>query len=143
MPPFSTIQSTTTVTDGFTKKLGTHLIQFGFYDVFALYNNLTTGNDNGTVEDTVAAYGTNSNYQYDNNSTGNEFADLLVGDISGYTQSSQNVMAHMENRRFDFYGEDTWKANSRRHHQLRRAPRPHRVVVRSQRPDLGLQSFGL
>jgi len=112
VPPFSTIQNTTTVTDGFTKKLGQHLIQFGFYDVFALYNNLTTGNDNGTVEDTAATYG-QTNYLYDNNSTGNEFADLLVGDISGYTQSSQNVMAHMENRRFDFYGEDTWKASSR------------------------------
>ena len=113
VPPFSTIQNTTTVTDGVTKKLGAHLIQFGFYDVFALYNNLTTGNDNGTVEDTVATYGTNAQYQYYNNSTGNEFADLLVGDISGYTQSSQNVMAHMENRRFDFYGEDTWKVNDR------------------------------
>jgi hypothetical protein len=113
LPPFSTIQNTTTLTDGFTKKLGAHLIQFGFYDVFALYNNLTTGNDNGTVVDTAATYGTNSAYQYDNNSTGNEFADLLVGDISGYTQSSQNVMAHMENRRFDFYGEDTWKVSSR------------------------------
>jgi len=112
VPPFSTIQNTTTVTDGFTKKLGAHLIQFGFYDVFALYNNLTTGNDNGTVEDTVAGYG-ETNYLYDNNSTGNEFADLLVGDISGYTQSSQNVMAHMENRRFDFYAEDTWKISPR------------------------------
>jgi len=112
LPPFSTIQNTTTLTDGFTKKLGAHLIQFGFYDVFALYNNLTTGNDNGTVEDTVASYG-QTNYLYDNNSTGNEFSDLLVGDISGYTQSSQNIMAHMENRRFDFYGEDTWKLSSR------------------------------
>jgi len=112
MPPFSSIQNTTTFTDGLTKKLGVHLIQFGFYDVFALYNNLTTGNDNGTVEDTAATYGQTS-YLYDNNSTGNEFSDLLVGDISGYTQSSQNIMAHMENKRFDFYGEDTWKVSSR------------------------------
>jgi hypothetical protein len=113
VPPFSTIQNTTTVTDGVTKTLGAHLIQFGFYDVLGTYNNLTTGNDNGTVEETVAAYGTNAQYQYDDNSTGNEFADLLVGDISGYTQSSQNIMANMVNKRFDFYGEDTWKASSR------------------------------
>jgi hypothetical protein len=113
LPPFASVQNTITITDGFTKKFNAHLIQFGFYDVVALYNNLTTGNDNGTVEDTIATYGTNSNYQYYNNSTGNEFADLLVGDISGYTQSSQNIMAHMENKRFDFYGEDTWKVNSR------------------------------
>jgi hypothetical protein len=112
-PPFSGIQNTTTITDGLTKKFGAHLIQFGFYDVLASYNNLTTGSDNGTITSTIAAYGTDSNYQAINNSTGNEFADLLVGDISGYSQSSQNVMAHMVDKRFDFYGEDTWKVNSR------------------------------
>lgn len=111
-PPFSSIQNTTTITDGLTKKLGSHLIQFGFYDVLASYNNLTTGNDNGTVYDTIATYG-QTNYLADNNSTGNEFADLLVGNIAGYSQSSQNVMANMVNKRFDFYGEDTWTATSR------------------------------
>jgi hypothetical protein len=120
VPPFATIQNTTTINDGITKQLGSHLLQFGFYDVFALYNNLTTGNDNGTIYSTIATYGTNgatSNpstaYQAIDNSTGNEFADLLVGDIAGYTQSSQNVMANMVNKRFDFYGEDTWKVSSR------------------------------
>jgi hypothetical protein len=120
VPPFTGVQNTTTITDGLTKKLGAHLIQFGFYDVLASYNNLTTGGDNGTVTSTIAAYGTNGDtgnpttaYQAINNSTGNEFADLLVGDISGYTQSSQNVMANMVNKRFDFYGEDTWKVTSR------------------------------
>jgi hypothetical protein len=102
-PPFNTVQNTTTLTDGLTKVLGKHLIQFGFYDVYAVFNNQTTGNDNGTV-----SAGT-----YVANSTGNEFADLLVGSIAGYSQSSTNIMAHMANKRFDFYGEDTWKATSR------------------------------
>jgi hypothetical protein len=104
-PPFSSIQNTATLTDGLTKKLGPHLIQFGFYDVLATYNNLTTGNDNGSIAATAASYVTGS--------TGNEFSDLLVGVVSGYSQSSQNVMANMENKRFDFYGEDTWKISSR------------------------------
>ena len=112
-PPYTGVQNTTTISDGLTKKLGAHLIEFGFYDVLAGYNNQTTGNDNGTIYDTIATYGTNGAYQAVNNSTGNEFSDLLVGDIAGYTQSSQNVMAHMRNKRFDFYGEDTWKVNSR------------------------------
>jgi hypothetical protein len=118
-PPFSTTQNTTTINDGVTKQLGSHLLRFGFYDVLALYNNLTTGNDNGTVAATAATYA-NGTYQstapYAGNgdgSTGNEFADLLVGYAAGYAQSSQNVMAHMENKRFDFYAEDTWKASSR------------------------------
>jgi hypothetical protein len=120
IPPFTGVQNTTTITDGFTKTLGKHLIQFGFYDVLASYNNLTTGNDNGTIADTIAGYGTNGNtgdpttsYQAINESTGNEFSDLLVGDISGYSQSSQNIMAHMMDKRFDFYGEDTFKVTSR------------------------------
>ena len=104
-PPFSTIQNTTTVNDAMTKVLGRHLLQFGFYGTFATYNNLTTGNDNGTVASTAATYVTGT--------TGNEFSDLLVGLIAGYSQSSSNVMANMVNKRFDFFGEDTWKANSR------------------------------
>ena len=39
----------------------------------------------------------------------------------------------MVNKRFDFYGEDTWKVNSRAHRQLRRASGPHRLVVRQER----------
>lgn len=119
-PPYSGIQNTTTLANGLTKKLGAHLLQFGFYDVLAGYNNMTTGNDNGSITDTSATYGTNGNttnpntaYQAINKTTGNEFSDLLVGNISGYTQSSTNLMAHMRNKRFDFYGEDTWKVNSR------------------------------
>ena len=119
-PPFNGVQNTTTITNGLTKVLGKHLIQFGFYDVYAAYNNQTTGNDNGTVTSTIAAYGVNGDtgnpataYQAIGNSTGNEFADLLVGNISGYSQTSTNFMAHMANKRFDFYGEDTWKVHSR------------------------------
>jgi hypothetical protein len=119
-PPYTGVQNTTTFSDGLTKQLGNHLIQFGFYDVLASYNNLTTGNDNGTIYSTIATYGTNgatgnpnTAYQAIDNSTGNEFADLLVGNIAGYTQSSANVMAHMRDKRFDFYGEDSWKATNR------------------------------
>ena len=102
-PPFSTIQNTTTLTDGLTKTFGNHLVRFGFYDVYATYNNLTTGDDNGQIYPRTYVTG----------STGNEFADLLVGKIGGFDQTSPNVMANMINKRFDFYAEDTWKANSR------------------------------
>lgn len=118
-PPFSGTQNTTTITDGVTKQLGNHLLRFGFYDVFATYNNLTTGNDNGTVQATAAtyvngSYGSNPPYAGNGDgSTGNEFADLLVGITAGYSQTSQNVMANMVNKRFDFYGQDTWKIGGR------------------------------
>ena len=119
IPPFSTTQNTTTITDGITKQLGHHLLQFGFYDVYEAYNNLTSDNDNGTVVEQAATYdggtygGAPGYASNGDGSTGNEYADLLVGIISGYTQSSKNIMAHMANKRFDFYGEDTWKVSSR------------------------------
>src|ERR1017187_10563023 len=102
-PPFSTIQNTPTLTDGLTKTFGNHLVRFGFYDVYATYNNLTTGDDNGQIYPRT----------YEAGSTGNEFSDLLVGKIGGFDQTSPNVMANMINKRFDFYAEDAWKANSR------------------------------
>jgi hypothetical protein len=118
-PPYAGIQNTTTINDGITKQLGRHLLQFGFYDVFASYNNRTAGNDNGTIVAQAASYvggtyGGAPNYAANGDgSTGNEYADLLVGIISGYTQTSQNVVANMVNKRFDFYGEDTWKVTPR------------------------------
>ena len=102
-PPLSSIQNTTTISNGLTKLLGKHLLQFGFYDVLASFNNRTTGNDNGTI-----SLGTYINY-----SSGNEFADLLLGNIAGFAQSSKNVNANMANKRYDFYAADTWKATSR------------------------------
>ena len=102
-PPFSTAQNTTTLTDGVTKTLRNHLLRFGFYDVYATYNNQTTGEDQSTVDPRT----------YVNGSTGNEFSDLLVGLVAGFDQSSKNIMAHMVNKRFDFYAQDTWKIGSR------------------------------
>ncbi|HEY0795929.1 MAG TPA: carboxypeptidase-like regulatory domain-containing protein [Acidisarcina sp.] len=116
-PPFSTIQNTSTLTDGLTKVLHNHLVRFGFYDVYATYNNQTTGDDNGQVYPRTYVSGSyQSTAPYAGNgdgSTGNEFADLLVGRIGGFDQTSKNIMANMVNKRFDFYAEDTWKATSR------------------------------
>jgi len=116
-PPFSTIQNTSTLTDGLTKTFGNHLVRFGFYNVYANYNNQTSGDDNGQVYPRTYVTGSvKSQSPYIVNgdgSTGNEFSDLLVGKIGGFDQTSKNVMANMINKRFDFYAQDTWKASSR------------------------------
>jgi outer membrane receptor protein involved in Fe transport len=85
-----------------TKLKGAHLFKVGFFAQMARFNNRTTGNDNGSI--------TTQNYT---TVTGNDWADLLLGYTSNYSQSSDNIEAAMEAHRFDFYAQDTWKLNTR------------------------------
>lgn len=100
LPPYLGAQDNYTFNDGLTYLKGTHLIRAGFYAQFARYNLLTTGNDNGSVD--------TQNYDA---VTGNDWADLLIGNISEFSQTSANIKADMALKRFDFYGQDTWKLN--------------------------------
>jgi hypothetical protein len=65
------------------------------------YNLRTAGNDNGSVD--------TENYT---TVSGNDWADLLLGYTSNWSQSSGNMIANMQVNRFDFFGQDTWKVNS-------------------------------
>jgi hypothetical protein len=100
-PPYLGAQNNYTFNEGLTKLKGVHLIRFGFYWQMGRFNNRTTGNDNGSV--------TTQNYT---TVTGNDWADLLLGYVSNYSQSSSNIEASMQDNRFDFYAEDAWKVNS-------------------------------
>jgi len=101
-PPFLGAQNAYTFNDALTKLLGRHLLKAGFYTEIARFNNLTGGNDNGQVS--MQTYcGT----------SGNDWADLLMGHTCEWSQSSSNIMADMAANRFDFFGQDTWKATSR------------------------------
>jgi hypothetical protein len=97
-PPYLGAQNSYTFNDGLTYLFGKHLVQAGFYAQYARYNLLTTGNDNGSVD--TENYATVTN---------NDWADLLMGYTSYYSQSSGNIKADMALKRFDFYAQDTWK----------------------------------
>jgi len=101
LPPYLGAQDNYTFNDGLTILKGTHLFRVGFYAQYARYNLLTTGNDNGSVD--------TENYDA---LTGNDWAELLIGDTSNFSQTSANIHADMALKRFDFYGQDTWKVNS-------------------------------
>jgi hypothetical protein len=101
-PPYLGAQNNYTVNDNLTKVWGKHLFKFGFFGQLGRFNLLTTGNDNGSVTtDTYTGV------------SGNDWADLLMGFTSGFTQSSANIEAGMVNKRFDFFAQDTWKATSK------------------------------
>lgn len=101
-PPFLGAQDTYTFNDALTKLLGKHLFKFGFYTEVGRFNNLTSGNDNGAI----------STQQYCG-ITGNDWADLLLGNTCEWSQSSSNIMAQMQANRFDGFAQDTWKASTR------------------------------
>jgi hypothetical protein len=101
-PPYLGAQNNFTVNDSLTKLRGKHMFKVGFFGQFGRYNLLTTGNDNGSVA-TESYTGV----------TGNDWADLLLGYVSGFTQSSSNIKADMEEKRFDFFAQDTWKTTSK------------------------------
>lgn len=101
-PPYLGAQNNYAFNDGLTYMKGTHLFRTGLYAEMARYNILTTGNDNGAV----------SSQTWDS-ITGNDWADLLIGAVSGYSQSSSNFLADMRDNRVDFYGQDTWMATSK------------------------------
>ncbi len=99
VPPFLSAQNTYSFNDALTKLLGRHLLKAGFYTEIARFNNLTEGNDNGSIA-TETYCGI----------TGNDWADLLMGHTCEWSQSSSNIMALMQANRFDFFAQDTWKA---------------------------------
>jgi len=108
-PPFNTDEQTLVGGDNVSKVLRNHLIKAGVYYERDSFNNRTTGQDNASV--TTSYY--NTIYSGGVPGTGNPFADLLVGAINSYSQSSANVMAQMLLHRFDFFGEDLWQASPR------------------------------
>lgn len=103
-PGYDTNEQTLVFGDQVSKVLRNHVVKGGIYYERDSFNKRTTGQDNGSV--TTSYY----NYSY---STGNPFADLLVGSINSYSQSSANFMAHMLLPRFDFFLEDLWQASPR------------------------------
>lgn len=101
-PPYLGAQNNITFNDGLTFLKGTHLFRGGFYMQFARYNLLTDGSDNGSFD--------TENYD---SVTGNDWADLLLGNTSNFAQTSGNLLANMALNRADFYLQDTWKSSSR------------------------------
>jgi len=102
VPPYLGAQNTYTFNDALTKLLGRHLLKAGFFAEMGRFNNLTGGNDNGSVSAQTYC-----------GLSGNDWADLLMGITCEWSQNSSNIMAEMQANRFDFFAQDTWKATTR------------------------------
>jgi hypothetical protein len=103
--PWHNANPTYTYRDNMTKILGKHTLQFGAYLVFAQKNEANSPNVQGilTFSSGDAAVG----------STGNAFADLLLGKISGYQQWSKETQYYNRYRIVEPYFQDDWRVTSR------------------------------
>jgi Carboxypeptidase regulatory-like domain len=91
------------ISDNVTKVAGTHTLKFGGY--FEHVVNNQPGNDwsNG-----FAVFST-----WHNQTSGNAMADLLLGRLGDYQESTKNVLRNIAFNTFEFYGSDNWKVNRR------------------------------
>jgi carboxypeptidase family protein len=87
--------------DTLTKVMGNHTIKVGgFYEW--IRNSQPANNDTNGLQEVDAS----KSFSY-----GNEYADLLTGNISNqYTEASKNRINDIHYTTWEFFGQDSWKA---------------------------------
>jgi len=97
--PWNNANPTYTYRDNVTKIIGKHTLQFGAYAAFAQKNE-----DNSPYTQGSLNFSTSSPI-----STGNAFADLLVGNIAQYTQTNFTVKYYDRYKIVEPYFQDDWR----------------------------------
>jgi Carboxypeptidase regulatory-like domain/TonB-dependent Receptor Plug Domain len=101
--PWENSNPTFTYRDNVTKSLGKHKIEFGGYFVNAEKNELAYTDLSGDLvfDSTVPV------------STGNAFADMLMGNIASYSQSNAQPKYHLNYKMFEPYIQDDFHVSKR------------------------------
>ncbi len=89
--------------DNLTKVWGTHTFKAGVYFEHVINKQPGNDNSNGLIEMAT----------WDGSSTGNTFADLLLGRGSQYQESTKNVLHDMAYNLWEGYVQDSWKVKPR------------------------------
>ncbi len=91
------------ISDNMTKVVSQHTIKFGGYYEYVI--NKQPGNEVSNGQAVFATWG--------GNSSGNAMADILLGRINDYSESTKNVLRNIGFHTFEFYASDSWKATRR------------------------------
>jgi hypothetical protein len=94
---------TYTYRDNMTKIIGRHNLQFGAYFVAAQKNELSSVQVNGSL-----TFDTSSPI-----SSGNAFADMLLGNIASFGQGSNQLKFYNRYKIFEPYFQDDWRITDR------------------------------
>ena len=101
--PWNNANPTYTYRDNVTKIVGTHTFQFGAYFAAAQKNE-----DNSVDVQGILTFNTSSPI-----STGNSFADLLMGNVASYKQSNATVKYYNRYKIFEPYFQDDWRVTKK------------------------------
>jgi Carboxypeptidase regulatory-like domain/TonB-dependent Receptor Plug Domain len=102
--PWHNANPTYTYRDNMTKIHGTHTMQFGIYMAFAQKNEANSPNVQG-----ILTFSTSSASV----TTGNAFADLLLGNVAGYQQWSSQTQYYNRFKNYEPYFQDDWRVSKR------------------------------
>ncbi|MGB9466259.1 MAG: carboxypeptidase regulatory-like domain-containing protein [Candidatus Acidiferrum sp.] len=102
--PWNNANPVYTYRDNVTKIIGTHTLQFGFYSAFAQKNEQNSPYIQGilTFDSSNSAI-----------STGNAFADLLLGNIAQYQQVNLQEKYYNRYRIMEPYFQDDWRVTKK------------------------------
>jgi hypothetical protein len=89
--------------DTFTKVKGDHTIKVGFF--YEWIRNAQPANNFTNGEQLVSA---GNSFSY-----GNEYADLLTGNINSYQETNFNRINDIAYTTWEFFGQDSWKATKK------------------------------
>lgn len=101
--PWTNANPSYTYRDNVTKTFGKHIFQFGAYVVFAQKNEQNSPNLQG-----ILTFDSGSSV-----TTGNAFADLLLGKIKSYSQWSAKVKYYNRYKIVEPYFQDDWRVTNR------------------------------
>ena len=94
---------TYTFRDNVSKMVGKHNLQFGMYFVAAQKNEPNASDTQGALTFSSSSSVT----------TGNSFADLLVGQVQSYTQTNAEIRYYNRYKIFEPYFQDDWRITPR------------------------------
>ena len=112
--PFYNSNPTYTYRDTVTKLLHSHNLKTGFYFTANQKNEDWVGETQGGLGFNANGgswYTSDPSMGESPSSTGNSFTDFLVGDISTYTQTNQQVKYHFKFKIFEPFIQDDWRVN--------------------------------
>ncbi len=89
--------------DTLTKVLGNHTVKAGFF--YEWIRNSQPANNNTNGEALVSA---GNSFSY-----GNEYADLLTGNLNSYNEANKNRLNDIHYGTYEFFGQDSWKASKK------------------------------
>jgi hypothetical protein len=98
--PWHQANTTININDNLSWVKANHTLKFGFFYQRSRKDQIAWGNANGQ-------------FSFNGSTTGDPYADALVGQFSSFDQSSARPTGYFRYNQFEFYAQDTWKVTQR------------------------------